>query len=155
VSRAVQNDPRRHLNPRTFEPSRWINDIQNSIEAANNPDVTKRDHFVFGAGRRICQGMHIAERSLFLAISRLLWAFEFGRAVDEITGQEIIPDMSDLSEGLFVLPNLFRANIHPRDASKAQKVKDEWSEVAKLLDKEMQWKTVPEGLIWRDFEPSE
>jgi len=129
--------------------------MQNSAEAANNPDVSKRDHFVFGAGRRICQGIHIADRSLFLAISRLLWAFDFNRAVDEVTKQEIVPDMSDLSDGLFVLPNPFKANIIPRDANKTQRVREEWAPMSNLLDEESQWKTVPEALIWKDYDPSE
>ena len=129
--------------------------MQNSAEAANNPDVSKRDHFVFGAGRRICQGIHIADRSLFLAISRLLWAFNFNRAVDEETRQEIVPDMSDLSDGLFVLPNPFKANIIPRSMDKAQRVREEWAPMSELLDQESQWKTVPEALIWKDYDPSE
>lgn len=59
-----------------------------------------RDHFTFGAGcvlglssglmassnynmssgissRRICPGIHVAERELWLGISRLLWAYSF------------------------------------------------------------------------------
>jgi hypothetical protein len=35
-----------------------------------------RDHFAFGAGRRICPGYHVAERSFFIGFSRLLWAFD-------------------------------------------------------------------------------
>ncbi|RYP78222.1 hypothetical protein DL771_000699 [Monosporascus sp. 5C6A] len=150
---AIQNDPERHPDPRRFDPSRWAGDDQTSADAAINPDVTKRDNFVFGAGRRICQGMHIADRSLFLAISRTLWAFDFKPAVDEKTGQEIIPDMDDLADGLFICPNPFKANIAPRSELKGTLVKKEWDQVRELLDESMQWKTVPEGLIWRDYEP--
>jgi cytochrome P450 len=31
---------------------------------------------MFGAGRRICPGMLVAEREIWLAISRMLWAFD-------------------------------------------------------------------------------
>jgi cytochrome P450 len=31
---------------------------------------------MFGAGRRICPGMWVAEREIWLAISRLIWAFD-------------------------------------------------------------------------------
>lgn len=31
---------------------------------------------MFGAGRRICPGMIVAEREIWLAISRMLWAFD-------------------------------------------------------------------------------
>ena len=65
-----------------------------------------RDHWAFGAGyelkhfllcladfltdspslrhsRRICPGIHIAERVLWLAISRMLWAYEIQSLPDE------------------------------------------------------------------------
>ena len=31
---------------------------------------------MFGAGRRICPGMMVAEREIWLTISRMLWAFD-------------------------------------------------------------------------------
>ncbi|OLN81889.1 Fumitremorgin C synthase 3 [Colletotrichum chlorophyti] len=147
---AVHNDSERHPNPRQFEPSRYMGDDQTSIDAANNPDAAQRDHFVFGAGRRKCQGMHIADRSLFLAISRLLWAFDFQRPVNRETGREIIPDMDDLAEGVMMLPKPFEAKISPRSASKAESIRQEWAQLESLLDEQAQWKTVPEGLIWKD-----
>ena len=151
--RAVTRDPKRHPDPDRFDPSRWAHDSQTSAEAANNSDATQRDHFLFGAGRRLCQGMHIADRSLFLAISRLLWAFDFRRVVDEATGQEIVPDMRDLTEGNFVQPKPFQANIVPRSGEKAERVRAEWGKMGELLDGEDQWKAIPEGMVWRDYEP--
>lgn len=143
-------DPNRHPNPREFDPMRYIDDEQSSIDAANNPDVSKRDHFVFGAGRRRCQGMHIADRSLYLAISRLLWAFDFKRSVDPDTKKEIVPDMDNLVDGMMAFPHPFPAKIVPRSDYKAQCVRKEWDEAAKLLDGDGQWKEVPKGLIWKD-----
>lgn len=91
--------------------------------------------------------MHIADRSLFLAISRLLWAFDFHRAVDPDTNEEIIPDMNNLADGVMAFPKPFPASIMPRDDRKAQAVKEEWQKMTGLLDEYSQWKTVPEGLI--------
>ena len=34
-------------------------------------------------------------------------------------------------------------------------VRKEWAGILELLDKETQWKAVPEGLIWRDYELTE
>ncbi|PHH90751.1 hypothetical protein CDD83_2747 [Cordyceps sp. RAO-2017] len=150
---AIHNDPKRHPEPRKYDPERWTGDDQNSAQAAANPDVARRDHFVFGAGRRICQGMHIADRSLFLAMSRTLWAFDLAPAVDDTTGREVLPDADDLVDGLFICPRPFQARIVPRSASKAAQVREEWAKARQLLDKKMQWETVPEGLKWKDYEP--
>ncbi|TFB01701.1 Cytochrome P450 monooxygenase yanC [Trichoderma ghanense] len=150
---AIHNDPKQHPDPRRFNPARWAGDNQNSAQAAVNPDPSKRDHFVFGAGRRLCQGMHIADRSLFLAIARTLWAFDLKRQVDKQTGQEIIPDVDNIKDGLFISPMPFVADIVPRSESRAAAVREEWGKVAGLLDEDMQWKTVPEGLKWKDYEP--
>ncbi|RYP12514.1 hypothetical protein DL765_007276 [Monosporascus sp. GIB2] len=149
----VHNDPKRHPNPREFDPLRYINDHQSSMDAANNPDATKRDHFAFGAGRRRCQGMHIADRSIFLALSRLLWAFDFKRAVDPDTQEEIVPNMDELVDGILSMPKPFKANLVPRDADKARRVREEWAEVSKLLDQDMQWREVPKCLVWGDEQP--
>jgi hypothetical protein len=51
-------------------------------ECAAHPDVSKRDHFSFGGGRRICPGLHVAERSIYLNLARLLWGFDLRQAKD-------------------------------------------------------------------------
>ncbi|KAH8600034.1 cytochrome P450 [Bisporella sp. PMI_857] len=149
---AIHMDPKRHPNPRVFDPSRYADDFQTAAESASNPDPTKRDHFVFGAGRRACQGMHIAERSLFLAISRLLWAFNFEKARDE-QGKEITPDISKLVEGLFVFPQRFPAVITPRSEKHAERVRREWKDAQAVLDEKKQWKKVPEGMAFSTYTP--
>jgi cytochrome P450 len=145
---AIHNDPARHPDPRRFDPARYAHDTQTAAEAATNPDASKRDHFLFGAGRRLCQGMHIAERSLFLAMARLLWAFEFGPG----HGDGLLPDPEDLTEGFLVQPKPFKARILVRDKEKARVVREEWAKMEGLLDAEGQWKVLPEGLIWKAYD---
>ena len=65
-----------------------------------------RPHFTFGAGRRVCPGVHVAERGLFLAIARLLWGFEFHRVRDS-TGQLCPIDRDAVSPGFIVRPAAF------------------------------------------------
>ncbi|PIG79674.1 hypothetical protein AARAC_001524, partial [Aspergillus arachidicola] len=76
VWRAISHDPKRHEDPDRFWPERYTDDHTTTMQSVNSSDVTKRDHFAFGAGRRICPGYHVAERSLAIAIMRILWAFE-------------------------------------------------------------------------------
>lgn len=141
---AIHTDASRYPNPHKFDPDRFQDDLQNSYDAAVNPDVSRRDHFSFGAGRRICPGIHVADRNLFLAISRLLWAFEFKRPLDD-KGQEIVPDPTKATQGFLIAPLPFEAVIRPRDAKRAELIRQEW-ETAKRdkLDPEtMQWKHFP------------
>jgi hypothetical protein len=141
-------DENRFKNPRAFDPSRYEGDNQTSAEAVGNPDPSKRDHFVFGAGRRVCQGMHIADRSLFLGISRLLWAFKFEKAIDA-QGREIVPDPDDLTGGFLVQPSPFPAKITPRSEAHVQVIRKEWASCQTLLDESKQWKEVPEGMVFK------
>jgi hypothetical protein len=48
---AIHMDEKRHPDPRRFEPLRYKDDFLNLSDSATNPDVTKRDQFIFGAGK--------------------------------------------------------------------------------------------------------
>ena len=62
--------------PSQFIPERYLGDTLSCAESSKLADPLARDHWAFGAGRRICPGMIVAEHELFLAIARLLWAYE-------------------------------------------------------------------------------
>lgn len=146
----INMDENRFKNPRAYDPSRYEGDSQNSTESAMNGDPSKRDHYVFGAGRRLCQGMHVADRSLFLSISRLLWAFNLGKAVDD-EGNEIVPDADNLTDGFLVQPKPFLANITPRSEAHADIIRKEWDASQDLLDDSNQWKEVPRGMVFESL----
>ncbi|KAJ5631592.1 cytochrome P450 [Penicillium longicatenatum] len=73
---AIGHDANRHKDPERFWPERYSHDKTTTMESINSPDVTQRDHFAFGSGRRVCPGYHVAERSLGVSIMRILWAFD-------------------------------------------------------------------------------
>jgi cytochrome P450 len=75
---AIHHDPQRHEDPDRFWPQRYTGDTNTTQQSINLADPTKRDHFAFGVGRRACPGMHVAERSLALAMMRILWSFNVG-----------------------------------------------------------------------------
>lgn len=81
----LHHDPIRFPNPETFDPAHYLNlnitRPASEIFSASNPD--DRDHYGYGAGRRLCPGIHLAERNLFLGIVKLLWAFDFSAGRDE------------------------------------------------------------------------
>ena len=72
---ALSKDPERYPSPDIFEPDRFKGDNQSSAASALSKDHMQRDHFHYGFGRRVCPGVHVAEASLFIVISRILWGF--------------------------------------------------------------------------------
>ncbi|KAH8886004.1 cytochrome P450 [Thozetella sp. PMI_491] len=143
----IHRDAKRFPNPAAFDPSRYAHDTLSSSESTASVDPGNRDHFGFGAGRRICPGMHVADRSMFLGIARMLWAFNFEKAKDA-EGHDITPVADDLTEGLAVGPVLFPAKITPRSAIRAQKVTEAWEQCQELLDEEKEWKKIPDGMAF-------
>ena len=89
----IHNDANRYESPEIFNPGRFRNQTQLASVYANSSDYQKRDHFGYGIGRRICPGIHLAERALFLATARILWAFTIQPKMDK-TGKPIPIDVS-------------------------------------------------------------
>ncbi|KDR76700.1 hypothetical protein GALMADRAFT_139595 [Galerina marginata CBS 339.88] len=104
----MHHDPQRHPDPHTFNPERYMEDATLSSESANLANPLERDHWMFGAGRRICPGMWVAEREVWLAISRMLWAFK----MEEIPGEPIDLKEYDGLSGRSPVP--FRISMVPR-----------------------------------------
>ncbi|KAG1726484.1 cytochrome P450 [Suillus lakei] len=65
---AINRDPEVFPDPYAFQPQRWLND-----KGLVRDDLTS---FLYGFGRRICPGQHIASRSLFINLALIFWAFQ-------------------------------------------------------------------------------
>ncbi|KAF1937289.1 cytochrome P450 [Clathrospora elynae] len=97
---SLHHDPKRWIEPLEFNPDRYINDNDSASTSARRPDVYTRDHWMFGIGRRMCPGMFVAEREIWLVVSRMLWAFEMFeipekpvdlKEYDGMSGQSPVP----------------------------------------------------------------
>lgn len=82
-------------------------------------------HSAYGWGRRVCVGQWLANNSLFLNISRLIWAFNIGPAKDE-QGNEIPVDIFAFSNGFNSLPDPFKVSITPRSPIHARVIEREF-----------------------------
>jgi len=89
---------------------RFINFKLLAADATKAADFNDRDHYSYGGGRRICPGIHVAEKSLFINIARLVWGFDIGLAEDE-NGRDIPVDatIKGLSPGSGSAPLPFKA----------------------------------------------
>lgn len=64
---AISRDPDVFPDPNAFKPDRWL-DTEGHVR-----DDLK--FFVFGFGRRVCPGQHVANSSVFINTVLVLWAF--------------------------------------------------------------------------------
>ncbi|KAG0694288.1 cytochrome P450 [Suillus ampliporus] len=64
---AISRDPEIYPEPHAFKPQRWIDDQGRLRNDAK--------FFVYGFGRRVCPGQHVANRSIFISTLLILWAF--------------------------------------------------------------------------------
>ncbi|KIX96153.1 uncharacterized protein Z520_07931 [Fonsecaea multimorphosa CBS 102226] len=126
----MHHDEKRFPDSNTFDPDHYkgVTALASELAQATNPD--DRDHYGYGSGRRLCPGIHLAERNLFLAISKLLWAFEFAPGKDK-DGNPIIPDTdptTGYSEGFLVCAKPYALEVKPRSEARRETILREYQE---------------------------
>jgi len=82
--RAIAHDEEVYPDPFTFDPSRHLGD---------KPQLDPFK-FIFGFGRRVCPGAHLAEMTSFLNIATILTVFNISKPVDG-EGNEVEPKIED------------------------------------------------------------
>jgi cytochrome P450 len=117
---AIHYDPSLFPDPETFSPERYLNHPHKAAVYAASLNPYDRDHWDFGAGRRICPGIHLAENSLFITIAKIVWAFNL-----------VAPGKVDLSHdayepGTMTIPKPFAVRFACRNQEIEHTLKSEW-----------------------------
>ncbi|KAG5729423.1 O-methylsterigmatocystin oxidoreductase [Termitomyces sp. T112] len=94
-----------YYEPWKFDPARYL------ARPAGRGEPFSASHF--GFGRRICPGRHLADDSLWIAISTTLATVKFSKALDE-NGKEINPDATPVAAGISNQPKPFRCRLEAR-----------------------------------------
>ncbi len=123
---ALHWDEQKYSEPFQFKPERYLGHAHRSAYYANSGDAD-RDHYTFGAGRRICPGIHLAENGLFLAVANLIWAYEFRPTLD-VNGNEKQMDIGDEAflDGAIRIPKPYEVRIILRNPERLALVKSSW-----------------------------
>ncbi|KAI0345185.1 cytochrome P450, partial [Trametopsis cervina] len=93
-------DPEVYPEPTSFKPDRWLDESGKIRE-----DLS---YFTYGFGRRVCPGQHLADNSLFLATTFVLWAFK----ISEDPAQPI--DVMGFTDAMNIRPLPFKARFECR-----------------------------------------
>ncbi|CAG8749704.1 6476_t:CDS:2, partial [Gigaspora rosea] len=115
----IHMDEKRYENSKEFKPERFLGFTESSATLANGK-YENRDHFGFGAGRRLCTGIHMAcityaERELFLGVSRLLWCFKIENASSLGNDGKPIPiNLNKVRFGITVWPEEYKVRFVKR-----------------------------------------
>lgn len=90
-------------------------------------------HYGYGAGRRICPGIHLAERSMWRITAKLLWAFEFAEPINPATGEVEPLDQDAYTSANLVCPLPYKVRIKPRSQAHVDAIKRELAGAQEFL----------------------
>ncbi|EXJ87561.1 hypothetical protein A1O3_04521 [Capronia epimyces CBS 606.96] len=133
---AMHQDEKLYADHVQFNPDRFLNHPKLANEYASSPEYEKRDnlhHYGYGAGRRICPGVHLAERNMWRITAKLLWAFNIYEPTDPATGKTIPLDENAYNSCILVSPLPFKVRVEPRSEKVLQAVKREKADALAFL----------------------
>ncbi|BGP28415.1 hypothetical protein JCM10296v2_000147 [Rhodotorula toruloides] len=111
---AIHRDPAYFPEPDLFRPERYLEDPR---ESGAMPYPQKAGHSAFGWGRRICPGMHVAERGLWIAIVHVLHHFTL-----ETLAGEPKPDIFAFTDGFNSKAGPFPVKVTLRGGEEKRKL---------------------------------
>ncbi|KAJ7444623.1 cytochrome P450 [Mycena galericulata] len=120
--------------PDDFIPDRYLLTEQGTKLGVDASCV--RETLAFGAGRRFCPGVHLAQNSININAMNLVWAFKFESRIDS-EGNLVKADTSQAAymKGLSNGPAPFKCRITPRTTEKAEIIRREFLEAADTFSK--------------------
>lgn len=118
-----------------YNPDRYLGHPRLAMDYAGSSDYMNRDHYTYGGGRRICPGIHLAERTQWRITARLLWAFIIEPALDKETGKPIDLDLNAYIHGFILQPAPYKVRFTPRSEKHAEIIRQDFKNVEEFLKK--------------------
>jgi cytochrome P450 len=126
---AINLNEEYYHNPHHFDPTRFLDEAlaERSKAPKGKPHPSKSGHSSFGWGRRICPGAGLAENSLYIALARILWAFD-------VKGREgVVYDTFAYTEGFNIRPRKFECDVRVRSEAHREVLMRELKEAEGVL----------------------
>ncbi|KZL82496.1 cytochrome p450 [Colletotrichum incanum] len=133
---AISHDPEEYEDPDAFKPERFIDNTFGINVSGGRPteatlDQSRRPTYGFGAGRRVCAGQRMAENSMLMTMSKLLWCF------DIVPGEQM-PDtnvQTAFKDAILTGPKLFDVEFRLRDEKRRKVLVNEWNKADAWLQR--------------------
>ncbi|TKA74677.1 hypothetical protein B0A55_04707 [Friedmanniomyces simplex] len=106
VQWSIHREPKRYPDPDSFRPERWLEADWPTYREPLSTYPNLQNFSVFGFGRRICPGQHVAERSLYILMARIAWCCDISQEVDA-NGRHVVPPEYDYVAGFNTHPKPF------------------------------------------------
>src|ERR1700712_166336 len=110
---AIFRDEQMYPEADSFQPERWLKPGYPTYQEPLTTYPNLKRFAAFGHGRRICPGLEVTEKALFLQLSSLLWACNVRKAKDD-TGKEIDVPWYDYTGVAISTPRKFEFVVEER-----------------------------------------
>ncbi|KAF5309392.1 hypothetical protein D9619_012297 [Psilocybe cf. subviscida] len=114
----MTHDPEVYPNPDEFDPDRF---------GGQDSEMSKVYDLVFGFGRRVCPGLHLAQGSLFAIVATTLATCEVLPGLDE-NGREVMPT-TYYENGTIPMPEPYSLRLKPRSSQAASLLAEASTEI--------------------------
>ncbi|KAF5309909.1 hypothetical protein D9619_010547 [Psilocybe cf. subviscida] len=114
----MTHDPEIYPNPDKFDPDRF---------KGQDSEMSKVYDLVFGFGRRVCPGLHLAQGSLFAIVATTLATCEVLPGLDE-NGREVLPT-TGYENGTIPMPEPYSLRLKPRSLQAASQLAEASTEI--------------------------
>ncbi|KAF8160325.1 cytochrome P450 [Mycena galopus ATCC 62051] len=128
----IFHDPELYDDPESFIPDRYVLSENGTKPGVNCNDL--RPNLMYGVGRRMCAGIHLAQASININVMNLVWAFNFSTDTDS-QGNPIKLNTFDYEQGITSAPRAFKCKITPRSAEKAAIISREFHDASDTFSK--------------------
>ncbi|GAM36833.1 hypothetical protein TCE0_018f06241 [Talaromyces pinophilus] len=138
----IHHSPEDYDSPDDFIPERFLRHpygmrLDEAHDAAHLESASARVTYDFGAGRRICPGMHSAKQSLLLGLAKVLWAFDIlpqeGKEIDLSLETGLVQDIA-------LHPREFDVLLTLREGRTREEVLEHYEKAYEREAEMMNWK---------------
>lgn len=131
---AINLNEEYYPNPHHFDPTRFLDETlaakaKNASTTLGKPHPAKSGHSSFGWGRRICPGADLAMNSLYIALAKILWAYD----ILPVAGKSY--DTFAYTEGFNIRPRKFECEIRMRSQEHKKVLERELKDAERVLER--------------------